>query len=290
MGRETVLYPATWADGEWPVLQKVEGEMSGWPLPAATRDVPGNGPFNSDPDVYNFIEAGASIPRNLVYWRVPPAGAFSVTDQGLQIVPSRANLTGSANLTGQEGLSFIGRRQTDTLFTFGADFLFAPAAVGQEAGLTVFLTQLNHIDLSLVLLAAEDSDEEPQLTLRLQAEAPFVDNPPRAGEPPEPVLVPVPSAWGSNATITLQVQTANETHYRFTAMPSDNPNAKIVLGTASAQLVSGGNGTFVGTLVGAYATCNGAGEDLSCPEGGNAYVQNWRYTGLAQAISAVELV
>ncbi|KAK6199060.1 Transcriptional activator spt7 [Pestalotiopsis sp. IQ-011] len=290
MGRETVLYPATWADGEWPVLQKVEGEMSGWPLPAATRDVPGDGPFNSDPDVYDFTEAGAGIPRNLVYWRVPPAGTFSVTEQGLQIVPSRANLTGSANLTGQEGLSFIGRRQTDTLFTFGADFLFAPETAGQEAGLTVFLTQLNHIDLSLVLLEAEDAGEEPQLTLRLQAEAPFVDNPPRAGEPPEPVLVPVPSAWGSNGTITLQVQTANETHYRFTAMPSDNPNAQIVLGIASAQLVSGGNGTFVGTLVGAYATCNGAGEDMSCPEGGNAYVQNWRYTGLAQAISAVELV
>ncbi|ETS75452.1 hypothetical protein PFICI_12396 [Pestalotiopsis fici W106-1] len=292
MGRETVLYPVTWAEGEWPILDRIQGIMNGWPLPGSTRNVPGDGPFNSDPDTYDFLETGAAIPRNLVYWRVPRDGAFSVTDQGLQIIPSRANLTGSSdlNLTGQEGLSFIGRRQTDTLFTLSVDLAFNPESAGAEAGITVFLTQENHIDLGLALLQSDDSEEAPQLTLRLRAEAPLVDNPPKASEPLAPVLVSVPSTWASDTAITLQVQTANETHYRFSAWPSSNPNARIILGTASAQLVSGGSGTFVGTLVGAYATCNGAGEDLDCPEGGNAYVQNWRYTGSAQAISAVELV
>jgi hypothetical protein len=298
MGRETVLYPATWAEGEWPVLDRVQGIMNGWPLPATSRDVPGDGPFNADPDAYDFLAAGAgaTIPHNLVYWRVPREGAFSVTDQGLQIVPSRANLTGSSdlNLTGQEGLAFIGRRQTDTLFTYSVDVLFNPEGSSAEAetGITVFLTQYNHIDLGLVLVQPEDdSSAAPQLTLRLRAEAPYVDNP---SVPPSealaPVLVPVPSTWVSNATITLQVQTANETYYRFSAWPAGDPNAQVVLGTASAQLVSGGSGTFVGTLIGAYATCNGAGEDLDCPDGGNAYIQNWQYRGAAQAISTVELV
>ncbi|KAK9422274.1 putative Glycoside hydrolase family 43 protein [Seiridium unicorne] len=287
MGRETVLYPVTWEEGEWPVLQPVQGIMSGWPLPPTTRDVPGDGPWNSDPDVYDFT-AGTSIPRNLVYWRVPREGAFTVTDQGLQIVPSRGNLTGTPELTGQDGLAFIGRRQTDTLFDFSVDLLFAPQVIGQEAGVTVFLTQLNHIDLGLVLLKPESG--EPQLTLRFQTEAPWKDNPPVPGDGPSPVLIPVPSTWPTDEAVTLKVQTANSTHYRLTANPSDNPNAQILVGTASAELLSGGNGTFVGSLVGAYATCNGAGDGLDCPEGGNAYVRSWRYTGTGQYVSATELV
>jgi beta-xylosidase len=30
MGREAVLFPATWKEGEWPVLQNLSGQMSGW--------------------------------------------------------------------------------------------------------------------------------------------------------------------------------------------------------------------------------------------------------------------
>lgn len=287
MGREAVLYPVTWNEGEWPILAPVQGVMNGWALPESSRDVPGEGPFNSDPDNYHFANS-TIIPRNLVYWRVPADGTFTIADEGLQIVPSRGNLTGTSELTGQDGLAFIARRQTDTLFSFSVDFLFDPQVVGQEAGVAIFLTQLNHIDLSLVLL--ESDAGSPQLTLRVRAEAPFVDNPPAQGNPPSPVLVPVPSTWGPNELITLHVHTANDTHYQFSAWPTVNPNAQIVLGTAAAQLVSGGNGTFVGSLVGAYATCNGAGEESNCPDGGNAYLENWKYKGIAQQISATEIV
>lgn len=76
MGREAVLFPVTWEEGEWPILSPVRGEMSGpLPLPADRDTVPGDGPFVSDPDVYDFAE-GTAIPRNLVYWRVPRDGAF----------------------------------------------------------------------------------------------------------------------------------------------------------------------------------------------------------------------
>lgn len=288
MGREAVLYPVTWNEGEWPILEPVEGLMSGWALPPSSRDVGGEGPFVSDPDNYDFVNGAAAIPRNLVYWRVPAEGAFTITDQGLMIVPSRGNLTGTAELTGQEGLGFIARRQTDTLFSFSVDLDFVPSVADQEAGVTVFLDQLNHIDLGLVLLESESGVS--QLTLRFRAEAPFMDNPPVPGTPPAPVLLPVPTSWPTDGPITLQIQTANATHYRFSALPAGNPNAQVVLGTASAQLVSGGNGTFVGSLVGAYATCSGAGEDLDCPDGGDAYVRNWKYTGIAQQISATEIV
>ncbi|KAH6652024.1 glycoside hydrolase family 43 protein [Truncatella angustata] len=288
MGREAVLYPVTWKEEEWPILEPVRGVMSGWPLPSTSLDVPGDGPWNSDPDVYDFAN-GTTIPRNLVYWRVPRDGAFTITEEGLQIVPSRGNLTGTSELTGQDGLAFIARRQTDTLFSFSVDLVFAPQAGEQEAGVTVFLTQLNHIDLGLVLLESEPGGTSA-LSLRLRAEAPFRANPPVAGTPPPPVVVPVPSAWPTGQAITLQIQTANQTHYRFSAHPAADPNAQVVLGTASAELVSGGNGSFVGSLVGAYATCNGAGEGLGCPAGGDAHVSKWRYTGIAQQVSATEFV
>ncbi|KAI0400473.1 glycoside hydrolase family 43 protein [Xylaria palmicola] len=293
MGREAVLFSATWAEGEWPVLQPVRGRMSGWALPPASRRLPGDGPFNSDDDVYDFGE-GTAIPRNLVYWRVPRTGAFSVTQRGLQIVPSRNNLTGTPDaeatpeLTGRGGLSFIGRRQTHTLFTFSVDLSFTPESAGQEAGVTVFLTQLSHIDLGLVLLPANESlhpsegaARKSQMAFRFRAEG--------NGTPPATRIVPVPSDW-VREKMRLEIKAINTTHYSLAAMPAGRPRAKLVIGTASAALVSGGSGSFVGSLVGTYATCNGAGSEYTCPKGGNAYFSRWRYTGEAQYISATESI
>lgn len=283
MGRESVLFAVTWKEGEWPVLEPVHGQMSGWQLPAPNRDVPGNGPFNSDPDVYDFTH-GSEIPRNLAYWRVPKEGTFSTTNRGLEIIPSRNNLTGMPNsetaieLTGQRGLAFIGRRQTDTLFTYNVDLTFNPKKVDQEAGVTVFLTQLNHIDLGIVRLKRKGKSE---LYFRFRAIG-------TVKAPPDE-LVPVPKHW-TKGPIRLQIQTANATTYTLSAMPASNPNMKMIIGTASAALVSGGDGSFVGSLVGTYATCNGAGRGAKCPEGGVAYFQHWRYTGAAQQISADTLV
>ncbi|KAH6681290.1 glycoside hydrolase family 43 protein [Halenospora varia] len=283
MGREAVLFPVTWDEGEWPVLEPVRGKMGGWPMSPTERSLPGDGPFNSDPDVYDFRE-GTAIPRNLVYWRVPRDNAFSVTAQGLRIVPSRNNLTGipysvsTPELSGQQGLEFIGRRQTDTLFTFTVDLSFGPQSVDQEAGVTVFLTQVNHISLGVVLLKARDGKVR-QLSFRFRAEG--------TGSAPAPTIVPIPEEWKEHP-IRLQIETTNTTHYTFAASPVHNLTTKINLGTASAGLVSGGNGSFVGSLVGVYATCNGAGVrgQLDCPAGGIAHFTRWRYTGVEQYITA----
>jgi hypothetical protein len=287
MGRETVLYPVTWKDGEWPVLQTVEGEMSGWPsMPPINRDVPGNGPFNSDPDVYDFA-ANSTIPKNLIHWRVPREDVFKVTDAGLQIVPSRANLTGvpfgPVELSGQRGLSFIGRRQTDTLFTYTVDLVSKAQCADAEAGVTIFLTQVNHIDLGVVY-ADSNATKGGQLSLRFRVESQNVPVP-----VPETTIIPVPSSWNAS-TIRLQISTPDNSTYELSAMPANNPAAAIKVGTASAQLVSGGNGTFVGSLVGAYATCNGAGGGDDCPTKGDAVFTRWRYTGMGQQISDEKVV
>ncbi|SPO00286.1 related to xylosidase/arabinosidase [Cephalotrichum gorgonifer] len=285
MGRETVLYPVTWEEGEWPVLQPVRGEMSGWPLPPANRDLPGDGPFNSDPDKYDFAK-GSPIPRNLVYWRVPGEETFSVTSRGLQVVPTRSNLTGnwgesgSNVLSGKEGLAFIGRRQTHTLFTFTVDLTFDPKQEGQEAGVTMFLTQFNHIDLGIKLLPAKKG-KKPELSFSFASQG--------TGTPPPPQTIPVPHDWAKHP-IRLQIQTVNATHYELSAAPPSKPESKIVVGAASASLLSGGAGSFVGSLVGVYATCNGQGSGTACPKGGEAFFNRWRYDGEAQYISATESI
>jgi len=286
MGREAVLFPVTWEKDAWPVLGPVRGRMSGWELPPRNRDLPGVGPFSGDPDVYNFTTAGEAIPRNLMYWRVPRPGAITTTAKGLQVVPSRNNVTGkmlttTPELSGQRGMAFVGRRQTDTLFTFSVDLVgFHPKEVGSEAGVTVFLTQLNHIDLGVVLLSAPDG--EKTLSLRFRTEAPG-----NLGLSEQ--IVPVPLGW-KDETIQLRVSTPNVAYYELSASSKADPLSKIVVGTASARLVSGGSGPFTGTLLGVYATCNGAGQGEECPNGGEmAYWQRWRYAGRGQEIAVGEV-
>jgi hypothetical protein len=43
MGRETVLTPVTWEEGEFPRMSRINGEMNGWALPLANRAVDGTG-------------------------------------------------------------------------------------------------------------------------------------------------------------------------------------------------------------------------------------------------------
>lgn len=126
MGRESVLFPITWKKSQWPIASQVRGEMNGWSLPRGNQALPGAGPFAGDDDVVDF-ESGSSIPQNFLYWRFPADGAFQVAPKGhpnaLRVRPSRANLSGPVNstekaLTGKLGLSFIGRKQAHTFFSY----------------------------------------------------------------------------------------------------------------------------------------------------------------------------
>lgn len=277
MGRETVLFPVTWREGEWPILEPVRGKMSGWPLPPASRDVPGDGPFNTDPDVYDF-PVGKPIPRNLIHWRVPRPDAFKVTEKGLAVTLGRNDLSGKPGegdeAKGARAISFIGRRQTHSTFKFSVDLSFTPRAAGQEAGVTAFLTQYANIQLGLIL------DDAGKLNFRFNG---------TEGSGGKATLSPVPEAW-KGKPVRLEIELATPTEYTFAAALTAGEKSRVVVGTAPATLLSGGTGSFVGTLIGVYATCNGAGKGLDCPCGTTpkAYFNRWRYTGVAQYISANE--
>ena len=273
MGRETVLFPVTWNTGEWPVMQPVRGVMSGWELPRRSRKIPGTGPFNSDPDVYDF-RAGSQIPRNLVYWRVPRPGMISTTKKGLQVVPSRNNLAGQYNTTepASRAISFVGRRQTDSTFQFSVDMSFAPNAKGQEAGITAFLTLYANVQLGVTMV-------DGAMKLRFNSTE------------SRDKYTAIPKAWAGHP-IRLMIDMRTPAEYIFSATSTARGSSTLQLGKASTAQVSGNTGSFVGTLIGVYATCNGAGDDaLECPkETPNAWFKRWRYTGLRQWVDKAKSV
>ncbi|KXH64579.1 hypothetical protein CSAL01_04668 [Colletotrichum salicis] len=251
MGRETVMFPVTWREGEWPILEPVRGKMSGWPMPATSRDLPGDGPFNSDPDSYDFTTL-SSIPRNLIHWRVPTEGTFSIDASP----------------------------QTDSLFTFQAVIDAPLTYVDQETGVTFCLTQFNHADVAIVILPKTDVSGGNARMLRLRA---------TGEDAPAENLVNVPEAWGDDP-IRFRIAKVNSTHYMMAASQASQPDQQVVMSTFSARLVSGQSGPFKGLLVGTYATCNGAGSGVNSPSGGDVWVMEWLYEGKGQYYTATDQV
>jgi beta-xylosidase len=202
MNRETVLYPISWPSGQWPVFTNVSGIMKG-PLPPADLDIPGDGPFVKDPDHYTFAP-GSSLPMHFTFWRFPQTQNYKISAAGhpntLRLIPSNANLSAFPAFKPLDGQTFVGRRQTDTLFRYTIDMQFAPSAVGEEAGATIFLRQEAHAELGLVKAANG-------LVLRFRAQGPGA---------PATVIKPVPASWAGSA-ITFQIKAFNFTHYSLSA-------------------------------------------------------------------------
>ncbi|THX44199.1 xylosidase : arabinofuranosidase [Aureobasidium pullulans] len=265
MGRETVLFPVSWEAGEWPVFDQVRGIMSG-PLPPTDLDIHAHGRFIGGPDIVEF-GPGSDIPIHFTYWRFPISGAYTVSPakhpHTLRLVPSALNLTGSPNHALSDGQTFISRRQTDTLFTYSVDINFLAAAENEEVGVSVFLTQDQHLDLGLTKL-----NNVTYLRFRGRSSKEI---------PPAEILHRVDTSWLAGK-VRFQIDAFNATHYRFLAGKVEEDVDRVPLreiAVAPASLVSGG---YTGTLVGVYATTNGG--NGSTP----AYVSRWRYLPRGQGV------
>ncbi|KAE8335656.1 hypothetical protein BDV24DRAFT_171145 [Aspergillus arachidicola] len=274
MGRETVLAPATWDEGEWPVVQPVRGQMQG-PLPRENKDgITGDGSFVDEPDDVTFAP-GDSIPSHFLYWRYPKTSNFAVSPQGhpntLRLTPSLYNITGNASSTPEEGITLLTRRQTDTLFTYSVDVEFDPQVPDEEAGVTLFLTQAQHVDLGLVLLSSKNGASSPAFRLRTEGQGNYEGSLPGK-------TVPVPEGWRGEP-IRFQIQAVSDTQYEFSVASVKTPAQRAVVGYADSRIVSGDTGRFTGTLVGVYATSNGGSGTI------DAYISNWRYEGQGQKIN-----
>ncbi|KAL4737979.1 glycosyl hydrolase [Aspergillus similis] len=280
MGRETVLFPVTWKEGEWPVLEPVRGRMAGWELPRPSSQIPGDGPYVDAPDRIDFAP-GSSIPRHFLFWRFPKSDSFTVSPperpHSLRLLPSRLNITGVGATGGrieQMPITLITRRQSHTYFTYSVEVSFAPTEEGEEVGVTVFLTQYQHIDLGIVLLPVSGKmvpHLRCQTTLLNDLNTPATQN----VTVPETLIRALPLS--KDIRVRLQVQAANDTHYILSAALPGRDDFGFSY-PVEAVLVSGGTGRFTGVLLGVYATSNGGSG--STP----SYISRWRYERHGQKI------
>ncbi|KAL5002559.1 glycosyl hydrolase [Aspergillus recurvatus] len=259
MGRETVLFPVTWKEGEWPVLEPVRGRMTGWELPRPSSQIPGDGLYVDAPDRIDFAP-GTSIPRHFLFWRFPKSDAFTVSPPerpySLRLLPSRHDITGLSIIgdrVEQTAITLVARRQSHTYFTYSVDVSFAPSEEGEEVGVTVFLTQYQHIDLGIVLLPVSG-----KLVPHLRFQATLLDdlNTPATQNvtAPESVIKTLPTS--KDIRVRLLIQAVNDTYYILSAALRGLDHFDFRQ-HAEAVLVNGGTGRFTGVLLGIYATSNG---------------------------------
>ncbi|KAJ0424007.1 glycosyl hydrolase [Aspergillus carlsbadensis] len=272
MGRETILVPATWEEGEWPVLSPVRGVMRG-PLP---RKQPVKNPINR-PEHLTF-PPGSEIPKHLMHWRLPDEAAYAVSPRGhrntLRLTPSDFGPSYNGSSV-TDPITFLARRQTDTLFSFSVDLEFNPESAHVEAGVSVFLTQEQHIDLSIVNTASHKLIRSLQLKTYGRGN---YDGSLRN------ITTDIPRGWVGKK-ITLTVEALDDEKYQFSASLASRPRKGISIGSVDTRVVSGDTGRFTGTLLGVYASRGGhATTSLADGKDDFAYFSNWRYKGLAQKI------
>lgn len=243
MGRETGLVPVKWEEGEWPVVEQITGQIAG-PLPRKNKKLPGNGPWAGDSTKLDFTPR-SSLPRDIFSWRPPKEDLITISPRGypwsLEIQPSRANISGDDAYDPEtEGLGLVLQKQTASLFSYSVDLSFNPKIEDEEAGITVFLTQFQHIDLGIVNLSSKQSkNAKPQFRFRTET----------SGKPEIEALdvsvEAIPTSWlWSKIRLTVEANKRNE--YVFYAQPVWRPWARKELGRASAEIVSGGSGPFSG--------------------------------------------
>jgi beta-xylosidase len=154
----------------------------------------------------------------------------------LHLSPSISKLAGnSSNLL---PISFVARRQTASLFAFTVDIEFKPALPGEEAGVTAFLTQLQHIDLSIILLSNNTK------ALRLTT----IAHRSEGSLSTDPIVREIPRSW-YNQSISLEIKSTEGSAYTFTAAGSTHLEDVRDLGNITATYVSGGSGSYTGMYV-----------------------------------------
>ncbi|KDQ50865.1 glycoside hydrolase family 43 protein [Jaapia argillacea MUCL 33604] len=258
MGRETVLVPVVWETGQYPLFNPIDPgrvtvNMTG-PLPLSLPPLqPPDGAVLSGQDQVITFSPDTPLPRQLVYLRLPDASKYTLAPPSS---PDSLCLYGSlANLTGPDGISgtstWLGRRQQHVQFVAEADMQFDPQVVGEEAGVTVFLQQLQHFDLGVVALGSNG-----ERYVRLRTQTANATNNDMTDPLSSPGMVQLPKGVDK---VTLRVEAVNASTYAFSYAEYGSSSYQIV-GYGAASEVSGG---FTGTIVGIYAT--GDGKDATVP-------------------------
>lgn len=120
-------------------------------------------PLVSEGDNHLQFPPGSKMPPHFVHWRAPVQENYIISPEGhpnsLQLKPSKLNLTAiDGNAGGPGGQTFVGRRQVDSLFHFSFDLNYTPKTLDEEAGITLFLTQVKYHNV-----ITEDQIADPRI-------------------------------------------------------------------------------------------------------------------------------
>ncbi|KAJ4345606.1 uncharacterized protein N0V89_011739 [Didymosphaeria variabile] len=314
MGRETILVPVDWPEGEFPIFQNVSGTMTGdftLPQPSGPETVPreGNGQLVDANDEVDF-EPGCQTPPHFLHWRIPHQKNYKVSPQGhnntLALRSSMLNLTGfDGDSSLGRGQTFVSRRQSHTLFKFSVevDWKGYLTRDSEEAGITIFQDQSQHFNIGVVLLSSTEPKNQTSGTIYPLPENEFGPIPEltRAIPDAEPKpyirfggisessfrrknatrwveeLTELPEEW-TDSKLKFQIEAINTTHYSFSAGAAGSSGVDLrVFGYTRGELMVP---VYSGTTVGAYATSNGRyGEGAF-----ETYISKWRYAGIKQVI------
>lgn len=277
MGRETVLTPVTWEEGEFPVFTPVTGDMSGWPLPPEADLEEGEGQLSDADDIVTF-PPGTKLPVHFIHWRLPKSRNYRVSpschENTLALKSSVLNLTAfDADFAMGRGQTFVGRRMAHSIFRFRVDVEWADYLPKEEmeVGVSVIQDQAQHFDLGIVMLKSNGTGPlRPHIRFRGISETPY-----RAMQNPPNEVFPLPEEWAGQK-ISLQIEAVNSTHFAFSAERAGIQDAEMkVFGYCGGiELVP----YYSGVVLGVYATSNGKHGEQAF----ETYISNWRYTGIQQ--------
>ncbi|THH14356.1 hypothetical protein EW146_g5966 [Bondarzewia mesenterica] len=252
MGRETILTTAQWDKGEFPTFTPVRGAETG-PLPPVNKHIGGDGYWVGSDDDIQF-SPGSSLPMHFIYNRFPDSSAYTISPpedpNTLRLTPSVLNLTGIDGRTSPFPQTFVGRRQEHILFKFQTTLRFESSHDQAEAGVTIFLNQLQHFDLGIIRLTPKSALEAGYIDTPLNATARYVrlttvtansTNDGASDTYSRPAILPLDLE--PHRPVPIQIEAVNRTTYAFKY--KDVSGWKVV-GWGNSSQVSGG---FTGTIV-----------------------------------------
>ena len=223
LGRETFLAPVTWDADGWPLVNgngTIEIEM-------ATPTLP-HQPWPTPPVREHFT--AAPFAPHWIHLRQPAPGLVTPTARGLRLMGSATRLSDERGAP-----AFLGRRQLHHTCRFAAHVHFDPVREGDEAGLSIFATELYRCDLALVIRNGRRC-----VILRRQADD-------LAAETAIVML--------SDGPVTLEVR-ANPWAYLLYMSQGDHP-PQLIGKAQSGLLATEVCGGFTGVILALYATGNG---------------------------------
>lgn len=227
MGRETMLVPVVWKD-EWPVMG-VDGHVfeemavecfAGEPTPNTGRYIPGSD-FEDD-----FTGDKLHVSWSYIY--NPVENLVTFDNKGLCLHGN------AASISCDDYKSIVVRRQEHFDFEATMHLEFSPEE-GEEAGLTIYMSNLHHYEIALTKL-----DGEQCLIIRRQI------GKLKAIEEKIPY---------EDSKVVLKLIGRRE-EYSF-AYSADGTNFTTLGGGESQYLSTEAGGCFTGNMIGLYASGNG---------------------------------